>query len=72
MEGVTDVVSYFGTDETYDNKSLDNGANYIRGAGIKLNGDKCIIKTEYCSSLVTCTTFRESFLTSEAIHIGVL
>ena len=44
---------YFGNDETHGNNL--EVMEHIRVAGINLKCDKYIVKTEYCSSLVTCT-----------------
>ena len=57
--GIEDDVQVFGNERTHD-KNLHEAMEWTRKAGIKLNFDKCVIKTKCCSFLVTCTLQKES------------
>ena len=51
---IVDDVQAYGNVQMHD-INLQEVMEYNRSAGIKLNIDKCIIKTEFFMSLVTCT-----------------
>ena len=57
--GIADDVQVFGNEKTHDG-NLHEAMECTRKAGIKLNFDKCAIKTKCCIFLVTCTLQRES------------
>ena len=59
---IADDVQIFGNEKTHD-RNLHETMECTRKTGIKLNFDKCTIKTKYCSFvLVTCTPQKESRL----------
>ena len=52
--GIADDVQVFCNEKTCDRNLLE-AMECTRKAGIKLNFDKCVIKTKCCSFLITCT-----------------
>ena len=50
--GIADDIHVFGSDHTHD-LHLHEAMERTRKAGIKVNYDKCIVKTRSCSILVT-------------------
>ena len=61
--GITDDVQLFGNEKTHD-RNLHEAMECTRKMGIKLNFDKCVIKTKCCSFnfLVTYTFQKGSSL----------
>ena len=59
--GIADDVQAFDNEKTHD-RNMHKTIECTRKAGIKLNFNKCIIKTKCCSFLVTCTLQKESSL----------
>ena len=57
--GLADYVQLLSNEKTHY-RNLHEAMDCTRKAGIKLNFDKCIIKTKCCSFLVTCTSQKES------------
>ena len=57
--GIADDIQVFGSDQTHD-LHLHEAMERTRKAGIKLNYDKCIVKSRLCSFLVTSTHLKAS------------
>ena len=57
--GIADDIQVFGSDQTHD-LHLHEAMERTRKAGIKLNYDKCIVKSRSCSFLVTSTHLKVS------------